>query len=38
MIGGSGVPYDVRKAVPCLDYENYEFDIPVANEGNAYAA
>ncbi|MXZ13676.1 MAG: NADH dehydrogenase (quinone) subunit D [Candidatus Dadabacteria bacterium] len=37
ILRGSGVPYDVRKAVPYLDYENYEFDIPVANEGDAYA-
>ncbi len=37
ILRGSGVPYDVRKAVPYLDYQNYEFDIPVANEGDAYA-
>ncbi len=37
ILRGSGVPYDLRKAVPYLDYENYEFDIPVANEGDAYA-
>ncbi len=37
ILRGSGVPYDVRKAAPYLDYENYEFDIPVANEGDAYA-
>lgn len=34
---GSGVPYDVRKAIPYLGYENYDFDIPVANEGDAYS-
>ncbi len=34
---GSGVPYDVRKAMPYLDYENYDFEVPVANEGDAYA-
>lgn len=37
VLRGSGVPYDVRKAIPYLDYENYDFDIPVANEGDAYS-
>ncbi|MEE8043935.1 MAG: NADH dehydrogenase (quinone) subunit D [Thermodesulfobacteriota bacterium] len=34
---GSGVPYDVRKATPYLGYENYDFEVPVANEGDAYS-
>jgi len=34
---GSGVPYDVRKEMPYLDYETYDFEIPVASEGDAYA-
>lgn len=34
---GSGVPYDVRKANPYLGYENYDFEVPVANEGDAYS-
>lgn len=34
---GSGVPYDIRKASPYLDYQNYDFDIPVANDGDAYS-
>ena len=34
---GSGIPYDVRKAIPYLGYENYDFEIPVANEGDAYS-
>ena len=34
---GSGVPYDVRKAMPYLGYENYDFEIPVSTEGDAYA-
>jgi NADH-quinone oxidoreductase subunit D len=34
---GSGVPYDVRKANPYLGYENYDFDVPVAAEGDAYS-
>ncbi len=36
-IRGSGVPYDVRKATPYLGYENYDFDVPVATEGDAYS-
>ncbi|MDA2919785.1 NADH dehydrogenase (quinone) subunit D [Desulfobacterota bacterium AH_259_B03_O07] len=34
---GSGVPYDVRKAMPYLGYENYDFEIPVATDGDAYS-
>jgi len=34
---GSGIPYDVRKAIPYLGYENYDFEIPVSNDGDAYA-
>jgi NADH-quinone oxidoreductase subunit D len=34
---GSGVPYDVRKAVPYLGYENYDFEIPVATDGDAFS-
>ncbi|HEY7534499.1 MAG TPA: NADH dehydrogenase (quinone) subunit D, partial [Thermodesulfobacteriota bacterium] len=34
---GSGVPYDVRKAIPYLGYENYDFEIPVSQDGHAYA-
>jgi len=34
---GSGIPYDVRKAMPYLGYENYDFDIPVATDGDAYS-
>lgn len=37
ILRGSGVPYDVRKAMPYLGYDNYDFEIPVANEGDAYA-
>jgi NADH-quinone oxidoreductase subunit D len=36
-VRGSGVPYDVRKAMPYLGYENYDFEVPVANDGDAYA-
>lgn len=32
----SGVDYDIRKAHPYLDYEKYEFDIPVGEVGDCY--
>jgi len=32
----SGVGYDVRKAAPYSGYENYDFDIPVGENGDAY--
>jgi NADH-quinone oxidoreductase subunit D len=34
---GSGIAYDVRKAFPYSGYDTYEFDVPVRNEGDAYA-
>ena len=37
VLRGSGVPYDVRKAMPYLGYENYDFEIPVISDGDAYA-
>ena len=33
----SGIAYDVRKAFPYSGYEKYEFDIPVRDDGDAYA-
>jgi NADH-quinone oxidoreductase subunit D len=33
---GSGVDYDVRKANPYLDYQKYDFDIPIGSVGDAY--
>ncbi|MCG8602447.1 MAG: NADH dehydrogenase (quinone) subunit D [Verrucomicrobiales bacterium] len=33
---GSGVEHDVRKANPYLDYERYDFDIPVGTVGDCY--
>ena len=35
-IRGSGIDYDVRKAQPYLDYQNYDFDIPIGAVGDAY--
>ncbi|MCB1224783.1 MAG: NADH-quinone oxidoreductase subunit D [Verrucomicrobiales bacterium] len=32
----SGVDYDLRKARPYLDYEKYEFDVPIGTVGDCY--
>ncbi len=34
---GSGVDRDLRKDSPYLGYEKYDFDIPIATEGDCYA-
>jgi len=34
---GSGVPFDLRKSNPYLDYDRYDFEIPVATDGDAYS-
>ena len=34
---GSGVNWDIRKAQPYSGYETYEFDVPVATDGDVYA-
>ena len=36
MLRASGVAYDVRKDFPYLDYETYDFDIPVGSAGDVY--
>lgn len=36
MIRASGVAYDVRRDFPYLDYETYDFDVPVGNAGDVY--
>ncbi len=33
---GSGVEHDIRKARPYLDYDKYEFDVPVGTKGDCY--
>jgi NADH-quinone oxidoreductase subunit D len=33
----SGVDHDLRKAHPYLGYEQYDFDVPIALEGDCYA-
>jgi NADH-quinone oxidoreductase subunit D len=37
VLRATGVAYDVRKAFPYSGYEDYEFDVPVRTEGDAYA-
>jgi NADH-quinone oxidoreductase subunit D len=32
----SGIDYDVRKARPYLDYDKYDFDVPLGTVGDAY--
>jgi NADH-quinone oxidoreductase subunit D len=34
---GSGVNWDIRKAQPYSGYENYEFDVPVGEDGDVYS-
>jgi NADH-quinone oxidoreductase subunit D len=36
MLRASGVPYDVRRDKPYLDYETYDFDIPIGEHGDVY--
>ncbi len=33
----SGVPYDVRKAHPNLDYHDYDFEVPTGDDGDTHA-
>ncbi|UCE18196.1 MAG: NADH-quinone oxidoreductase subunit D [Gemmatimonadota bacterium] len=32
----AGVPYDVRKAYPYYDYDRFEFDIPLGDNGDTF--
>jgi NADH-quinone oxidoreductase subunit D len=32
-----GIPYDVRRTFPYLNYDTYEFDVPTATDGDVYA-
>jgi NADH-quinone oxidoreductase subunit D len=36
MLRASGVDYDVRKDFPYLDYETYDFEVPVGVNGDVY--
>lgn len=33
---GSGVDHDLRKKHPYLDYQNYDFDVPLGSAGDCY--
>ncbi|HUF25874.1 MAG TPA: NADH dehydrogenase (quinone) subunit D [Gemmatimonadaceae bacterium] len=36
MLRASGVAYDMRRDFPYLDYETYDFDVPVGTNGDVY--
>jgi NADH-quinone oxidoreductase subunit D len=36
MLRASGVAYDVRKNQPYLDYDSYDFEVPVGEKGDVY--
>ena len=36
LLRASGVAFDVRKDFPYLDYETYDFDVPVGTSGDVY--
>ena len=36
MLRGSGIDYDIRKAEPFLSFPDYDFDIPVGENGDTY--
>lgn len=37
ILRATGVAYDLRKALPYCGYETYDFEVPMATEGDAYA-
>ncbi len=37
MLRATGVPYDLRKVRPYSGYDQYDFEIPTATEGDSYA-
>ena len=37
LLRASGVSYDVRRAFPYLNYDDYDFEVPVQSEGDVFA-
>jgi NADH-quinone oxidoreductase subunit D len=37
VLRSAGIPHDLRKSSPYANIERYEFDVPTATEGDAYA-
>jgi NADH-quinone oxidoreductase subunit D len=37
MMRAAGLAYDIRKAIPYCGYEQYEFDVPIQQDGDVYA-
>ncbi len=37
LLRASGVAYDVRRAFPYLNYDEYDFEVPVQSEGDVFA-
>jgi len=36
VLRGSGVNWDIRKAIPYSSYEHFEFDVPLGQHGDVY--
>ncbi len=36
LLRAAGVPYDVRKDVPYLVYDRFDFEVPVGEDGDNY--
>ncbi len=36
VLRGSGIPFDVRKAIPYSHYEDFDFEVPLGENGDVY--